>query len=80
MIGSENVKVYLFVATLGYSRQLYVRPLCNEPQATWFASLQGIFRHFGGVTAEVLLDHDSAGRSPPQIIIMTASITATPIR
>jgi transposase len=29
-IGDENVKVYLFVATLGYSRRLYVRAFCNE--------------------------------------------------
>jgi hypothetical protein len=31
MIGDENVKVYLFVATLGYSRRLYVRPFRRAP-------------------------------------------------
>ena len=30
MIGDENVKVYLFVATLGYSRRLYVRPFATS--------------------------------------------------
>ena len=58
MIGDENVKVYLFVATLGYSRRLYVRPFRNERQESWFAGVEGAFRHFGGVTEEVLLDND----------------------
>src|ERR1700741_236232 len=56
MIGDETVKVYLFVATPGYSRPLYVRPFRNERQESWFAGVEGAFRHFGGVTAEVLLD------------------------
>src|SRR6266853_1207376 len=58
IIGDENVKVYLFVATLGYSRRLYVRPFRNERQESWFAGVEGAFRHFGGVTEEVLLDND----------------------
>jgi transposase len=58
MIGDENVKVYLFVATLGYSRRLYVWPFRNERQESWFAGIEGAFRHFGGVTEEVLLDND----------------------
>jgi transposase len=57
-IGGETVKVYLFVATLGYSRRLYVRAFRNERQESWFAGLEGAFRHFGGVTDEVLLDND----------------------
>src|SRR5262249_26087889 len=57
-IGDETVKVYLFVATLGYSRRLYVRAFRNERQESWFAGVEGAFRHFGGVTEEVLLDND----------------------
>ena len=57
-IGDENVRVYLFVATLGYSRRLYVRPFRNERQESWFAGVEGAFRHFGGITEEVLLDND----------------------
>src|SRR3954453_3585635 len=57
-IGDENVKVYLFVATLGYSRRLYVRAFRNERQESWFAGVEGAFRHFGGVTEEVLFDND----------------------
>lgn len=57
-IGGESVKVYLFVATLGYSRRLYVRAFRNERQESWFAGLEGAFRHFGGVPEEVLFDND----------------------
>jgi transposase len=57
-IGGESVKVYLFVATLGYSRRVYVRAFRNERQESWFAGLEGAFRHFAGVTEEVLFDND----------------------
>src|SRR5919108_4760011 len=57
-IGDEIVRVYLFVATLGYSRRLYVRAFRNERQESWFAGVEGAFRHFGGITEEVLLDND----------------------
>jgi transposase len=58
LIDGESVKVYLFVATLGCSRRLYVRAFRNERQESWFAGLDGAFRHFGGVTEEVLFDND----------------------
>lgn len=58
LISGENVKVYLFVATLAYSRRIYVRAFRNERQESWFAGLEGAFRHFGGVPAEILLDND----------------------
>jgi transposase len=43
------VKVFLFVATLGWSRRLHVRVFRNERQESWFAGLESAFRHFGGV-------------------------------
>ena len=58
VVGGESVRVYLFVATLGYSRRLYVRAFRNERQESWFAGLEGAFRHFGGITEEVLFDND----------------------
>jgi hypothetical protein len=58
LIGGDSVKVYLFVATLGYSRRLHVRAFRNERQESWFAGMEGAFRHFGGVTEEVLFDND----------------------
>ncbi|MGU3407896.1 IS21 family transposase [Methylobacterium brachiatum] len=51
-------KVFLFVATLGYSRRLYVRAFTNERQENWFAGMEGAFQHFGGAPREVLLDND----------------------
>lgn len=69
-IAEEPVKIHLFVATLGYSRRLYIRPSLRERQADWFAGMEGAFLRFGGVPAEVLLDnaralvehHDAATR------------------
>jgi transposase len=57
-IAGVSTKVFLFVATLGYSRRLHVRAFRNERQESWFAGLESTFRHFGGVTAELLLDND----------------------
>jgi transposase len=58
LIGGDNIKAYLFVAALGYSRRVYVRAFRNERQESWFAGLEGAFRHFGGITEEVLFDND----------------------
>jgi transposase len=58
VIGGEITKVFLFVATLGYSRRLHVRAFTNERQESWFAGVESAFRHFGGITDEVLLDND----------------------
>ena len=58
--GAESVRAYLFVATLGYSRRLYVRVFRHERQASWFAGIEGAFRHFGGRPAELLLDNARA--------------------
>jgi transposase len=57
-IGGETIKVFLFVATLGYSRRIHVRAFRNERQESWFEGLESSFHHFGGVTQEVLLDND----------------------
>jgi transposase len=58
VIGDAPTKVFLFVATLGYSRRLHVRAFRNERQESWFEGFESAFRHFGGVTAEVLFDND----------------------
>ena len=56
-IAGERVRVFLFVATLGYSRRCYVATFRHERQSSWFRGLEGAFHHFGGVTREVLLDN-----------------------
>jgi transposase len=59
-IGGERVRLYLFVATLGYSRRAYVQAFRHERQSAWFEGLEGAFRHFGGVPREVLMDNARA--------------------
>jgi transposase len=56
-IGGQPVKVYVFVATLGYSRRLHVRAFRSEKQENWFSGLESAFTAFGGVTEEVLIDN-----------------------
>jgi len=58
VIAGVATKVFLFVATLGYSRRLHVRAFRDERQESWFEGLESTFRHFGGVAAEVLFDND----------------------
>ena len=43
-IDGVAVRVHLFVATLGYSRRLYVQPFRNERQENWFAGLPALRR------------------------------------
>lgn len=69
-IDGDRVRVFLFVATLGYSRRCFAHAFRHERQSAWFAGMEAAFRHFGGVSQEVLLDnaralvdhHDAATR------------------
>jgi len=60
VVGEERVRVYLFVATLGYSRRVYAKAFRHGRQSAWFEGLEGAFRHFGGLPEEVLLDNAKA--------------------
>jgi transposase len=46
-IGGSKVKVFLFVATLGYSRLLHVRAFRHERQESWFDGLESAFLTLG---------------------------------
>jgi transposase len=59
-VGDETMKVHLFVATLGYSRRTYVTFFLHERQSAWLQGLEGAFRHFGGMTRELLIDNARA--------------------
>jgi transposase len=59
-IAGVPAKVFLFVATLGYSRRLHVRAYGHEKQDSWFDGMESAFRAFGGVPREVLLDNAKA--------------------
>jgi transposase len=56
-IAGETERVFLFVATLGYSRRNFVAAFQHERQSAWLDGLERAFGHFGGVPAEVLLDN-----------------------
>ena len=56
-VADERVRVFLFVATLGYSRRCHVAAFRHERQSSWFRGPEGAFLHFGGVTKEVLIDN-----------------------
>ena len=60
-IGGVATVVFLFVATLGFSRRLHVRAYGHEKQDSWFDGLESAFRAFGGVAEEVLLGEISDG-------------------
>lgn len=60
MIGQEVVRIYLFVATLGYSRRPFVAAFTHERQSAWLAGIEGAFAHFGGIPEQVLLDNPKA--------------------
>jgi transposase len=59
-VGGASERVFLFVATLGYSRRLHVRAFEHEKQDSWFEGMESAFRAFGGVPEEVLLDNARA--------------------
>jgi transposase len=59
-IGTEVVRIYLFVATLGYSRRPFVAAFTHERQSAWLAGIEGAFAHFGGIAEHVLIDNPKA--------------------
>ena len=46
-------------AVLGYSRRLYCRAFLAQWQKDWLEGLDGAFRHFGGLTEQILCDNAS---------------------
>ena len=58
-IAGQRVKVYLMTAVLGYSRRLFVRACLAQRQDDWLEGLDQAFRHFGGLTEQILCDNAS---------------------
>jgi transposase len=56
-IGGEQVRVHLFVATLGYSRRNFVMAFDTQRQGSWLRGIEAAFAHFGGVPEHLLLDN-----------------------
>ncbi|NMG68142.1 IS21 family transposase [Azoarcus indigens] len=59
-IGGEPVRVFLFVATLGYSRRGFACAFRHERQSAWFAGIEAAFAHFGGRPQTLLVDNAKA--------------------
>lgn len=59
-IAQARVKVFFFVAVLGFSRRIFVKPFLAERHEDWREGLICAFRHFGGVPREVLVDNAKA--------------------
>jgi transposase len=60
VVAQERTKIFLFVATSGFSRRTFVDLFLHERQSAWLQGLEGAFRHFGGVTRELLIDNAKA--------------------
>src|SRR5437868_8696151 len=52
--------VHFLVATLSFSRRIFVKPFLSERQNDWREGIADAFRHFGGVTQTILGDNARA--------------------
>ena len=59
-VGGQKCRIKLFVATLGYSRRMYVQAFRHERQSAWLRGIEGAFRHFGGLPEHLLIDNGKA--------------------
>lgn len=59
-IEGQRTKIFIFVATLGFSRRSYIKVFLHERQSSWFEGIEGAFMHFEGITEEVLIDNARA--------------------
>jgi transposase len=55
-LGSQKVKLHMFVLTLGFSRRAYYRACASEQLGLFLEAHEAAFEHFGGVTREHLYD------------------------
>lgn len=59
-IAGTSVTVHFMVATLSFSRRLFVKPFLSERQDDWRDGIAEAFRQFGGVTQTILGDNARA--------------------
>jgi len=59
-IEGESERVFLFVATLGYSRRNFVCAFRHERQSAWLTGIEAAFAHFGGRPQTLLIDNARA--------------------
>jgi hypothetical protein len=78
LVGDERPKVSVFVATIGYSRRPDVAAFLLERPVSWIAGLEGTFRHFNGITEEVLVTA-LGPRARTRAASATSSATPSPV-
>ena len=59
-VAGTEVRVFLLVAVLSYSRRLFVKAFLNERQDDWREGIAAAFTHFGGVPRTLLGDNARA--------------------
>lgn len=59
-LGGVLLTVYFFVATLGFSRRLFVRASLSQRQDEWLLGLEGALTRFGGRPEMVVVDNARA--------------------
>lgn len=69
MVGGIKQRVHLFIATLGYSRRIYVEAFSDETQDKWLGGIERAFSHFGGIPKYIVCDNARA------LVIQAASKT-----
>ncbi len=60
VIAGKKTRVKLFVATLSYSRRIFVYASHRERQRDWFVGIEEALRHFGGRPEQLLIDNAKA--------------------
>jgi transposase len=70
-IGGIFVVVHLLVAVLAFSRRLFVKAFTSERAEDWREGIGSAFRHFGGVTREVLVDNARALVKSRDVVVGT---------
>lgn len=59
-IGGVSTKAHFFVATLAYSRRVFVQVSEYEKQDDWLSGIEKAFEHFGGITRFIVCDNPKA--------------------
>ena len=57
----KRCKTHLFRCVLSHSRKAYSEAVCRQTSESFIRCLENAFRHFGGVTATVVIDNLKAG-------------------
>ena len=57
----QRRKTHLFRCVLSHSRKAYSEAVCRQTSESFIRCLENAFRHFGGVTATVVIDNLKAG-------------------